>query len=596
MIYHLSTRDLRDRTTLQIVSENRLHEILSVDEVKSAIDKNWSGSAILYGLADISSFEIIRNYELDDEINSFVNISKAFNQNKAFYFNYYSYRDITLIRFCFKEAMAVVIVLFYQFLIYFVVSDEETAQSIDLALNGKYKNLNTLCVILSLFLIINKINSIVFFTFVKRWYIEQDSLLLELIFIAVLVFHFFNLKNIWIPEYDMETRNFFSGLLLSGIIGSLWFRVIYNLRVTKAYGGFLRVVYVILSQIANFLLIFFSFCAMCSGIFTLLFHKNEQFSGFFQSFLTLFAATCNNYTIANFKYDNMLCSIFFAVFIVVSILMLINLLIAFLSELYNDYEDKIESEQSSTLIRVYEYLKYDETYGIFKFLFAPFSFFSTPFELILLFIDDKKYWNEVFCKILYSQIALIYFFLFIIQNAWSMPIGYLNMYYRVIMSSNTYYQKLKKIAFLILFSPFPMGYYFILDLYNFWYYAYKEQKLTDDNKEEHKASIMKVKVLFSKLLPAIVEKVNKKENKRKSFPISELITSWISRSYSVNARDETDNNIAHKRSVIKKKYKDISSMRKSHYTIISKSDHKVSYLLHYGFIVNFLQKFGDRSG
>jgi hypothetical protein len=596
LIYHLSTRDLRDRTTLQIVSENRLHEILSVDEVKAAIDKNWSGSAILYGLSDISSFNIIRNYELDDEINRFENISKAFNQNKAFYFNYYSYRDITLIRFVFKEAMTVVIVLLYQYLIYFVVSDDENSQKIDidLALSGKYKNLNTLCVLMSLFLIFNKINSIVFFTFVKRWYIEQDSLLLELIFIGVLVFHFFNLKSIWIPDYDMATRNFFSGLLLSGIIGTLWFRVIYNLRVTKAYGGFLRVVYVILSQIANFLLIFFSFCAMSSGIFTLLFHKNEQFSGFFQSFLTLFAATCNNYTIANFKYDNMLCSIFFAVFIVVSILMLINLLIAFLSELYNDYEDKIESEQSSTLIRVYEYLKYDEIYGIYKFVFAPFSFFSLPMELILLFIDNKKYWNEIFCKIIYSLIALIYFFLFIINNAYLMPLGYLNMYYRVL--KNGHGQRLKKLAFLILFGPIVMAYYFILDLYNFWYYAYKEQKLREDTKDEHKASIIKVKVLFSKLLPAIVEKVNKKENKRKAFPISELITSWISRSYTVNARDETDNNIAHKRSVIKKKYKDVQNMRKSHYTIISKSDHKVSYLLHYGFIVNFLQKFGDRSG
>ena len=266
------------------MSENRLHEILSQDEVKSAIEKNWSGSAILYGLSDMSSFSIIRNYELDNEIYTLENISKSFNENKTFYFNYYSYRDITLIRFVFKEAMTFVIVCLYQFLIYFVVSDNDFSQNIDLGLNTKYKNLNTLCVLLSLFLIFNKINSIIFFTLVKRWYIEQDSLLLELIFIAVLIFHYFNLKNIWIPEYDMANRNFYSGLILGVIIGTLWYRVIYNLRVTKAYGGFLRVVYVILSQIANFLLIFFSFCAMSSGIFTLLFHKNKYFLDFFNLF------------------------------------------------------------------------------------------------------------------------------------------------------------------------------------------------------------------------------------------------------------------------------------------------------------------------
>ena len=585
---------MRDRTTLQIVSENRLHEILSQDEVKSAIEKNWSGSAILYGLSDMSSFSIIRNYELDNEIYTLENISKSFNENKTFYFNYYSYRDITLIRFVFKEAMTFVIVCLYQFLIYFVVSDNDFSQNIDLGLNTKYKNLNTLCVLLSLFLIFNKINSIIFFTLVKRWYIEQDSLLLELIFIAVLIFHYFNLKNIWIPEYDMANRNFYSGLILGVIIGTLWYRVIYNLRVTKAYGGFLRVVYVILSQIANFLLIFFSFCAMSSGIFTLLFHKNQVFSGFFQSFLTLFAATCNNYSIANFQYDNMLCSIFLAFFVVVSILMLINLLIAFLSELYKDYEDKIYSEQSTTLIRVYEYLKNDEKYGIFKFLFAPFSLFSLPFELIILFVENKKYWNDVFCKILYSLIAFLYFIVFIIINLYLMPIGYLIMYYRLLIHGKG--KRLKNLAFLVLFGPVVMIYYFFLDLFNFWYHTYKPQIKLQDTRAESKDKITKVKLLFSNILPRIASKVNKKDYKRTSYPISEIITSWYLKNELSSSKDESEVNLIHKKSIIKKKYKDIYSMRKSHFTMFRKSETKMSYLVYYGFIVTFLQKFGDRSG
>lgn len=596
--YHLSIRDLRDRTTLQILSENRLHEILGVDEIKTAIEKNWSGSSILHGLSDMSSFSIMMNYELDDEITKFENISKSFNSNKSFYFNYYSYRDITLIRFVFKEAMTVVIVALYQFLIYFVVTDPKSSTNIDYGITNIYKNLDMLCVLLSLFLIFNKINSIIFFTFVKRWYIEQDSLFLEIIFIAVLVFHYFNLKNIWIDPSNQADQNFYSGLILGIIIGTLWYRVIYNLRVTKTYGGFLRVVYVILSQIANFLLIFFSFCAMCSGIFTLLFHKNPDFAGFFQSFLTLFAATCNNYTIAQYPYDNMLTSIFLAVFIVVSILMLINLLIAFLSELYNDYEDKIDSEQSSTLIKVYEYLKFDENYGIFKFLFAPFSFVSLPFELVILFVDDKKYWNEVFCKILYFLIAMIYFALFIVTNMFLMPIGYVNMYFRVLKHGNG--QRLKKLAFLILFGPFVMLYYFFIDLGNFWFHTYKYQITVEDHKDESKASIMKVKLLFSNLIPMISDRVNKKDNKRKQFPVSELIFSWITKSHTNNSNKDHDdeNNLTHKKSIILKKYKntDPGSMRKSHFSIFNKVNHKISYLLHYGFIIGFLSKFSDRSG
>jgi len=188
---------------------------------------------------------------------------------------------------------------------------------------------------------------------------------------------------------------------------------------------------------------------------------------------------------------------------------------------------------------------------------------------------------------------LVYFVVFLFINLCLLPMGYIYMYFRVLKGAKG--QLLLKLAFLVLFGLAVMVIYYFYDIYNFWYHTYKQQHTLEDLKDESKIHIEKVKVLFSKLLPTIADKVNKKENKRKAFPITELISSWVMKSHGIS-KDESETNIAHKKSLLAKKYKDLSTMRKSHLTLYSKSEHKVSYLLHYGFIINFLNKFGDRTG
>ena len=47
--YHISVKDLRNRTCLQIMAQNSLFEILSVEDIGTIISKEWNGKTLLYG-------------------------------------------------------------------------------------------------------------------------------------------------------------------------------------------------------------------------------------------------------------------------------------------------------------------------------------------------------------------------------------------------------------------------------------------------------------------------------------------------------------------------------------------------------------------
>jgi len=47
--YHISVKDLQNRTCLQIMAQNSLYEIISVEDIGTIISKEWNGKTKLYG-------------------------------------------------------------------------------------------------------------------------------------------------------------------------------------------------------------------------------------------------------------------------------------------------------------------------------------------------------------------------------------------------------------------------------------------------------------------------------------------------------------------------------------------------------------------
>ena len=80
-------------------------------------------------------------------------------------------------------------------------------------------------------------------------------------------------------------------------------------------------------------------------------------------------------------------------------LVLINLIIAYATRIYDEADDDVTPEHRSNLVKLYEYLRWDENYGLFKFLFAPFNVIQLPFSI---FIEDDYYHYHTWGNINYS--------------------------------------------------------------------------------------------------------------------------------------------------------------------------------------------------
>ena len=105
-------------------------------------------------------------------------------------------------------------------------------------------------------------------------------------------------------------------------------------------------------------------------------------------------------------------------------LVLINLIIAYATRIYDEADDDVTPEHRSNLVKLYEYLRWDENYGLFKFLFAPFNVIQLPFSFFILFPEDKRYWTEKFTRILFFPISTCFFIVFIIYNTIKLPIAF----------------------------------------------------------------------------------------------------------------------------------------------------------------------------
>jgi hypothetical protein len=590
--YHLSRRDLKNRTCLHIMSQNRIYKILHANNIGGIIWKFWSGETNQYGLLEMSSFTYMLRYNIFEEISRCEDVTKKYCAEKHFLFNYYSYRDIVSIRYYFKEVYNYILVIFYMTLIYMAVIDKDLENTI----NDKYYVLSRITYLGSILLAFNKINSTVFFAYVNRWYIEIDNLFGEIIFLMAVIFHIADFKKWFLKEEDKDSLQMADAILISIQIAYLYWRVIDTLKSTKSYGGFLRTVFVVIRKL--FLLVMFVYCFVLvfTGCFNLLFQQYNQFSSYFDTFVFLIQAALQQYSLETVWPPFLNFALMF--FIGICTLILINLIIAYATKIYDEVDDNIEPEHRGNLIKLYEYLNWDENIGIFKFLHAPLNLIQIPFSILVIFSDNRKYWNDLFTKFLYFFIALLYFVIFIIINLLYIPYVYL---YFLFVQPIRYGNPIKKISIWLLFGPFYVLYYFILDLFKFWYFTFRPQPKMKETREKTSERILEFRKLFANLISDISERVDT-EKKLKKFSIIELVSHWLlhmsTKVNTIVAQDE--NNRMHKRSLIIKKYRSNSTaaeiFRNSHAQIFKNMNSKISIFEHFTSILYFLTKFADKEG
>ena len=428
--YHLNQKDLRGRTSLQIMSQNRLYHMLEDSDVAAIIGKYWSGSALQLGFISFSCFSNLIKLKSYDQIYKLSNFSAEANKSSSFIFNYYSYRDISSIRYYFKEIWHIIIVLCYMTLIYLSVQDGTLAKTKD----GSYSYLESVCYYGVYTISLNKALSLIYFLFVDKWWKEIDNNILDFILLIVTVFHFENLitwfiientenmkvnqetlkktnKSESFYEQDLELSNSIS---LSIIILIMWFKVFNSFNSNKIIGGFIRTMILLVKKMFFIVVFFYAFILMCTGIFNMYFGDSQKFNSYLNAWFYLFQASLQQFDFGDDFGKPLKFAI--SIYMIICTSIMINLIIAYSTNIYKSVDENVDSEYRASLIEIYEYFRWNKDYGLFKFFHAPFNVIQFPLCFFVLIADKKKYWTNIFSKILYFFLALLYFIIFCIIN------------------------------------------------------------------------------------------------------------------------------------------------------------------------------------
>ena len=144
---------------------------------------------------------------------------------------------------------------------------------------------------------------------------------------------------------------------------------------------------------------------------------------------------------------------------------LINLVISYEASIYESVEEKISSEYKCNLVKLYEYLRWDEKYGLFKFLFAPLNIVQFPFTLFIIFFrEDNVALTKLFTRILYFPVCILYFSIYFIYQTYHFLLAVFNI---IFIYPFKFKQKVKKnlksTLFRVLLGPFILGIYYLRD-------------------------------------------------------------------------------------------------------------------------------------
>lgn len=140
--------------------------------------------------------------------------------------------------------------------------------------------------------------------------------------------------------------------------------------------------------IFNFMIIYGAFLLCCSLIFCSFFYKeNKEFRDYSTSLSTLLNASFGNFTLEFFSERTTIFGrILYEIYIAFSAIFLFNMIIALLSNVYQDLTAQIDADYNTNLILAYFKMEWEPRYGMLIFAPAPINivaFFFAPFLLLV---------------------------------------------------------------------------------------------------------------------------------------------------------------------------------------------------------------------
>jgi hypothetical protein len=217
--------------------------------------------------------------------------------------------------------------------------------------------------------------------------------------------------------FENADPTLFNAGLHSLMIIIIWLRLMSVLITTKKLGPFLRMIYLMAKEVMNFFIIYGCLWLCCAAVFTSLFNETSvKFENFSISLRSLFAASLANFDLEAFDENKELGAILLGVYLLMANVMLLNLLIALLSNVYAELDKKVDAEHRAVVISYYNRMFWSTSYGIIIFLPPPFTYLNLILCPIVLMSKNPVKLNTLFCKSFYLLYTIPQFVIFLIGS------------------------------------------------------------------------------------------------------------------------------------------------------------------------------------
>jgi hypothetical protein len=473
--------DHKKRSALEIIAENRFYDLLNDENVATIVGKLWYGSGRDLSIFKFSRISRIMMANVKHE--HYKDLVSTDVKNKLYSFQYCQYTRNCSVRYLVDSVSTIMTTILYQLIIYFYVSLSSRNQ--DPYDDPFFKNINYIANIVVFTINLNLLMYIFYVYLTNRTLKMTVFIFLDLLMFIGVLLNFVKIPYLMYGD-DTDAVQFLDAIIYSVIILCAWMRVIGILMTTRSFGPFLRIIYLLLSTVLNFLLVFFGLNTVFAQVFTILFRNtNKDFKGFFSSWISLFNSSFGIQDFTHFTIMKVFGYILLMAYTTGTNIILLNLVVAIINNLFHFFEKKADAENRAVLVLSYERIKWDEDYGLLILLPAPFNIISFFFSIILISVKDKhrNQLNTIFSKICYFIIAFGNFLILLISSIILFPFAYIKSLLHSAYDNISKFsvKTIPYIFFHISTRPFTFIFYIIEDIKNFWTLCYTYNLL--ENKE-----------------------------------------------------------------------------------------------------------------
>lgn len=427
--YFLEHRDTHNRTGFTTISQNRFYSLLENSEVASIISKMWIGDKQNYGIIGAST--LYRAWNVPGVSEEGLCFFKRMDVSKPYLFQFDQWTTSCSLRFISQGITTLLLVYYYTMLVHSAtvgnawddISKDETSRGFlrvsQVWISGIF---------------VEKILHIIFGLKSRRGLFIDGWVLLDFAVFGMMLIIMLDVgKNYFGEGNDVEemSTTYFNTLLHGLMLTLIWCRLLSIIVTWKSLGPLLRMTWLMIECLVVFLVMFFAAILTYASVMGYMYNDKRSdnlYIGLDYSIRSSFAGALGDFDYTLFTANKTLGEIIMGIYNMLSSVLLLNLLIAILTDIYERMKLRVDAEYNAVLINYYNKWRWDDYYGFMILLPSPITGFVAPLSIMLVFAKHPMKWNFFFSKVAYIFFVLPQFAMFAILTAVYMPLVYLKSF------------------------------------------------------------------------------------------------------------------------------------------------------------------------